>query len=280
MKDLWRNLEPTSAASTSYRFIRPDGREIWLEEISKGEFDATGRLVRVKGLALDITERKHAEEHQRVLMAELDHRVKNILACVAAVAKNTLERSRPPKELVQALDQRIQSMADAHTMLSQSHWRGVSLADLVRRQLAPYATETNIVIDGPDITLTAAPTQALAMVLQELVTNAVKYGSLSTPYGKVSVNWDYRDSANGGPRAVIAWRETGGPTTTAPSHFGYGTHLIRELIPHELGGIVNLVFAPEGLRCDIEIPLGQSQIESERPSGVDSGALTTTQPSN
>jgi PAS domain S-box-containing protein len=267
MKDLWRNLEPTSTASTSYRFIRPDGREIWLEEISKGEFDATGRLVRVKGLALDITERKRAEEHQRVLTAELDHRVKNILACVAAVAKYTLEGTRPPEELVQALDQRIQSMADAHTMLSQSQWRGVSLADLVRRQLAPYATETNIVIDGPDITLTAAPTQALAMVLQELVTNAVKYGSLSTPYGKVSVNWNSQDSADGGARAVIAWRETCGPTTKTPNQASYGTNLIRNLIPHELGGIVNLVFAPEGLRCDIEIPLNKARIENERLSG-------------
>ena len=267
MKDTWRNLAPTSTASTTYRFIRPDGREIWLQEISKGEFDATGRLVRVKGLALDITERKHAEEHQRVLMAELDHRVKNILACVAAVAKYTLEDSQPPKELVQALDQRIQSMADAHTMLSQSHWRGVSLANLVRRQLAPYATETNIVIDGPDITLTAAPTQALAMVLQELVTNAVKYGSLSTPYGKVSVSWDSRDSADGGARAVIAWRETGGPATNTPNQASYGTNLIRNLIPRELGGIVNLVFAPEGLRCDIEIPLNKARIENERPSG-------------
>jgi len=151
--------------------------------------------------------------------------------------------------------------------LSQSHWRGVSLADLVRRQLAPYATEANIVIDGPDMTLRAAPTQALAMVLQELVTNAVKYGSLSTPYGKVSVNWDYRDGADGGARMAIAWRETGGPTTKAPSQASYGTNLIRNLIPHELGGIVNLVFAPEGLRCDIEIPLNKARIENERPSG-------------
>jgi PAS domain S-box-containing protein len=255
IKELWRNLEPTSTASTSYRFIRPDGREIWLQEISKGEFDATGRLVRVKGLALDITERTQAEKHQKVLMAELDHRVKNILARVAVVAKYTFEGGRSTNELIRALDGRIQSMADAHTLLSQSHWHGVSLADLVRGQLAPYTTETNIVIGGADITLSAAATQAVAMVLQELVTNAVKYGSLSTPHGRVSVNWDRRDSADGLSRVVIAWRETGGPSTKAPSHSGYGTNLIRNLIPHELGGIVNLAFAPEGLHCDIEIPL-------------------------
>ena len=208
----------------------------------------------------DITERKRAEDHQELLLSELDHRVKNILACVAVVAKCTLDGDRPMNELIQALDRRIQSMADAHTLLSQNHWRGVSLADLVRRQLAPYATETNIVISGPDITLQAAPMQALAMVLQELVTNALKYGSLSTPHGKVSVNWDRGDDRDEVARVVIAWRETGGPPTKAPSRSSYGTSLIRDLIPYELGGTVDLVFAPAGLHCDIEIPVSLVRI--------------------
>jgi PAS domain S-box-containing protein len=258
MEELWSNLHPSNMVSTSYRFRRFDGREIWLQEMSKGEFDATGRLVCVKGLARDITERMQAEKHQKVLMAELDHRVKNILARVAAVVKYTFEGDRSTSELIRALDGRIQSMADAHALLSQSHWHGVGLADLVQRQLAPYTAKTNIVISGPDITLTAVSTQALAMVLQELVTNAAKYGSLSTPHGRVSVNWDRRQSADGLARVVIAWRETGGPSTKAPSPSGYGTNLIRNLIPHELGGIVNLVFAPDGLHCDIEIPLKEA----------------------
>jgi two-component sensor histidine kinase len=187
-------------------------------------------------------------------MAELDHRVKNILARVAVVAKYSLEGGRPANELIQTLDRRIQSVADAHTLLSQSHWHGARLDDLVRGQLAPYTTRTNTVISGPDIMLSAAATQALAMVLQELVTNAVKYGSLSTPHGRVSVNWERVDEV-WAARVVIAWREIGGPTVTTPSDFSYGTNLIRNLIPHELGGIVNLVFAPDGLHCDIEVPL-------------------------
>ena len=203
----------------------------------------------------DITERKRADERQALLVSELDHRVKNILARVAVVAKYSLEASRPPNELIEALDQRIQSMADAHSMLSQSHWRGVGLADLVFRQLSPYTTETNVEIIGSDIKLSAAATQALAMVLQELATNAVKYGSLSTSSGKVSVTWDCRDGADGAARVAIAWRETGGPPTAAPSQTSYGVNLIRNLIAHELGGKVDLVFAPEGLRCDIEIRL-------------------------
>jgi len=203
----------------------------------------------------EITERKRAEEQRGLLVAELDHRVKNVLARVTAVAKYTSQGSHSVDEFLRTLDGRIQSMADAHTLLSQSQWHGVNLVVLVQRQLAPYTTKTNTVISGPDITLTAVSTQALAMVLQELVTNAVKYGSLSTPHGKVLVNWDSRDGADGAPRLAFAWRETGGPSTKAPSHSSYGTNLIRNLIPREIGGTVDLMFAPEGLRCDIEISL-------------------------
>jgi two-component sensor histidine kinase len=201
----------------------------------------------------DITERKRADERQKLLMSELDHRVKNLLARVAAVAKSTNQGE--PSEFAQALESRLQSMADAHALLSQSRWQGVNLAELVHRQLAPYTTKENAVISGPDITLPAAATQDVAMVLQELVTNALKYGSLSTPRGQVSVRWERRQGVDSSERLVIAWRETGGPPTKVPGHSSYGTRLIRNLIPRELGRTVALVFAPEGVHCSIEIPL-------------------------
>jgi PAS domain S-box-containing protein len=235
------------------------------DELCDGRIIAVSNQLMPKGgwigVHQDITERKQAAEHQARLIAELDHRVKNILARVAVVAMYTRQGSHSMDELVRALDGRIQSMADAHALLSQSHWRGVSLVDLVRRQLAPYTTETNVVISGPDNTLPAAATQAVAMVLHELVTNAVKYGSLSSPDGRVSVNLARRDSADGVARVVIGWREAGGPgATKAPSQTSYGTKLIRNLVPHELGGAVDLMFAPEGLRCDIEIPVNEARI--------------------
>jgi PAS domain S-box-containing protein len=255
-KVLARGVRPDSPSyAVTFRFVRPDGREVWLEETSRADFDASGRCVRLKGLTLDITERKRAEQHQDLLIAELDHRVKNVLARVAVVATYTRQGSRSIDEFIRALDGRIQSMADAHALLSQGRWRGVSLADLILRQLAPYATSANTTIGGPDITLTAAATQAVAMVLQELVTNAVKYGALSTPQGQVSVRWDRRSGGDGAPRLLIAWREIGGPPIAVPTQSGYGTSLIRDLIPHELGGTVDLVFAPDGLRCNIEIPI-------------------------
>jgi PAS domain S-box-containing protein len=238
--------------SATFRFIRPDGKEVWLEETARGEFDGAGRLVRLKGLTRDITRRKRAEERQDLLMSELDHRVKNVLTRVAVVAMHTRQSNRTMDEFVKALDGRLQSMAAAHALLSQSRWYGVGLTDLIRRQLAPYTTDANTTVSGPDIMLKPPQTQALAMVIHELVTNAAKYGALSIPDGRVLVNWSLTGP---GKALVITWRELGGPSVAAPAHWSYGSSLIRDLIPHELDGLVELTFPAEGTRCEIVIPL-------------------------
>jgi PAS domain S-box-containing protein len=255
-KELVRGVRPDSPSyAVTFRFIRPDGREVWLEETSKAEFDAAGRFIRLRGLTLDITERKRAEERQDLLIAELDHRVKNVLARVAVVAMYTRRGSSSMDEFIRTLDGRIQSMAAAHSLLSQSRWQGVELSGLVRHQLAPYATDANITIDGPHVMLSAAATQAVATVIHELVTNAAKYGALSTSDGRVSVSWDRKSGRDAPARLTIVWREVGGPPIVAPIHLGFGTNLIRDLIPHELGGTVDLAFPPEGANCKFEFPL-------------------------
>ena len=254
-KTLVRGISRDNPAyDVSFRFERPDGRAIWLEEIAKAEFDPEGRPLRIKGLTLDVTERKRAEEQQSQLIAELDHRVKNLLARVSVVAMHTRQGSSSLDDYIRALDRRIQSMADAHSLLSRNRWRSVDLADLVRNQLSPYGSDTNTTIEGPSVALIPAVAQTLAMVFHELATNAAKYGALSTPHGRVEINWrrvPRDDAAN----LTISWREIRGPTVLTSPEYGYGVSLIRDLIPKELGGSVDLVFAPEGVHCEFGIPL-------------------------
>ncbi len=266
MTEFWSTLNrDNSTYSISYRFLRRDGHEIWLQETAKAEFDPAGRIVRVKGTVLDITDRKRAEEHQKTLMAELDHRVKNVLARVDAVADSTWQ-SGGSTEFIRSYKGRIQSMAIAHTLLSETTWRGADLATLVHKQLAPYAAGANTTIVGPEIKLSASATQALAMVLHELVTNAAKYGALSIPGGAVSVSWDRKLNGNASKMLEFIWRELDGPPLAAGVEPGYGTDLIRNLIPHELGGNVDLVFASEGACCTIEFPL--EHVRSEQPDSL------------
>jgi two-component sensor histidine kinase len=205
----------------------------------------------------DITERKRAEEHQELLVAELDHRVKNILAQVAVVAASTRHGSHSMGDFLRSLDGRIQSMAAAHTLLSKSGWQSVGLEALVRNQLAPYTMGGNITINGPDVMLASAEIQAVARVLHELATNAAKYGALSISGGEVSVTWDRRSNGNV-TNLLLVWRELGGPPVPSDIQHNYGTTLIRNLIPHELDGHVDLLFATAGVSCRIELPLTQA----------------------
>jgi PAS domain S-box-containing protein len=240
-----------------FRIIHPSGEMRWMSSTGRAVYDEiTGEPLRVLGINFDITERKRAEERQELLVAELDHRVKNILAQVAVVAASTRQGSRSIDEFLGSLDGRIQSMATAHTLLGDSNWERVCLGTLVRSQLAPYATDTNVTVSGADVMLKSAETQAFARVLHELATNAAKYGALSSPGGQVSVSWDLKPNG-AATDLILVWREFGGPAV-APEHpTSYGTNLIRNLIPHELGGSVDLVFAAKGVNCRIEIPISR-----------------------
>jgi PAS domain S-box-containing protein len=267
------------ADAVTFRFIRPDGREVWLEETARAEFDTTGRLIRIRGLTRDVTRRKQSEKRHDLLIAELDHRVKNVLARVAAIVMQTRQRCGTVDEFVRALHGRIQSMAAAHALLSQSRWSDVGLTNLIRHQLAPYTTDANTTISGPEIMLTSAQTQAVAMVIHELVTNAAKHGALSSPDGSVSVSW-HRTSASAAVVLTITWNEQGGPPIAAPVKSSYGSSLIRNLIPHELGGAVDLAFPSDGVCCKIEIPLEAcaeiSLKEALRRAITDEDALNTS----
>ena len=258
--------------SADYRIVRPGGDIRWIEGRSFVSYRGDGSPQRVVGVNIDITERKRAEEYQGVLISELDHRVKNVLATVSAVAGQTLETSSSMSHFVAALDGRIRSMAAAHELLSTRQWRGMPMAELVRREFAAYAGRNNTRIDGPDVMLSAEAGQAMGMVLHELVTNAAKYGALSTQSGHVSVRW-YR-KLNGSAQLVLVWQESGGPRVEAPRKSGYGTGVVRDLIPYEFGGTVDLSFPPEGVRCRLEIPFDWVSSDCRRPYNSTAPAMS------
>ena len=145
-------------------------------------------------------------------------------------------------------------MARTHELLSATHWQGISVLELVRRELAPYATRGNTDIDGPNVILKAEAGQAMGMVLHELATNAAKYGALSAQSGCVSLRWRQRFNGRSPSDLVLEWRETGGPSVNAPKNCGFGTSTIRGLIPYEFAGRVDLVFASAGVKCRLELP--------------------------
>ena len=152
------------------------------------------------------------------------------------------------------LNRRIGSLANTHALLSRSRWQGVNLGELIRSELAFCAKDANAHIEGPELVLAAEATQPVAMVLHELTTNAAKYGALSNGHGRVSARWWLSSREPAGGTLVIEWHETDGPAVVAPTASGYGTSVIRDLIPYELGGAVHYEFACDGIRCRLEIP--------------------------
>jgi PAS domain S-box-containing protein len=256
---LVRGVRAESPAYTAtFRFKRPDGADAWLEEIATAEFDAMGRFVRLNGLTLDVTARKQSDRHQGQLAAEHDGRVENLLGRIATIVADMRRDVPSVDQYAEALQRRIRSMADIYALLSQDHWHGTNLTKLVRHQLAPYATDANTIINGQDIgqnvELTAEASQVLAMVLHELAANASEYGALSTPHGRVEMNWNRAPSGDS-ERLFIEWREFGGRPIAAPPKSGYGLNLIRDLVQRELGGAVAFEFASAGVCCKIEFPL-------------------------
>ena len=257
--------ERRSELVSEVRIVRPGGEVRWIEARSIIAYDHADRAVRMTGVYIDLTERRNSEDHKKMLIAELDHRVKNMLACVAAIAKRSQERGRSVKEFLDVLNGRINSLANAHALLSRSRWQGVGLGELVRSELAFCAKDETSLIEGPEVDLTAMATQTLAMVLHELTTNAAKYGALSNGHGRVMVRWRRQSRGPSRGKLVLEWRETGGPPVVAPKMTGYGTSVIRNLVPYELGGTVDYVFVPDGIRCKIEIPARWYEMSESSP---------------
>jgi PAS domain S-box-containing protein len=213
--------------------------------------NASGKIVGASKIARDITDSKRMEEQRSLLIAELSHRVKNTLATVISIARQSFANSDSP-EARQSFNARIRGMAQTHSRLAEANWSGVSLQTLISDELAPYRREDgqNVQADGPCVVLNARAALTLGMAIHELATNAAKYGALSVKQGKLDISWRLdRDALQ------IEWTESGGPAVKVPSRSGFGRLLIERALASDLRGDVRLEFAPEGLRCMISVPL-------------------------
>jgi two-component system CheB/CheR fusion protein len=204
---------------------------------------------------VDVTERRSSEQRLRLLTAELDHRVKNILARVSVLVDRSEENAKSATDLASTLRRRIQSMADTHALLSRSQWSGASLKKLCAKELEPYVPGASALVSGDDVILSPAAAQAYSMVIHELTTNATKYGALSKTGGRVAVEISTR-SAGDGVHVVLLWREMGGPAVTRPARRGFGLSIIEESLAYELSAKVSIDFPATGLVVRIDAPAG------------------------
>lgn len=215
--------------------------------------DGTRRRVAV--IFNDITERKRHEEHQRLLLNELNHRVKNTLAAVQSMAAQSFRPGTDLEDARRQFEGRLMALSRAHDILTRESWGGAALADIVRESIAPYRDHRRdrLHAHGPAVWLPPRHALAFAMVLHELCTNAVKYGALSGADGEIGIEWSVRAGS-----LRLHWVESGGPRVAQPTRRGFGSRLIERGLRHEIGGCVELAFAPGGVTCTIEAPLGDA----------------------
>jgi PAS domain S-box-containing protein len=215
--------------------------------------DASGTVVGASTIARDITERKQSEAQVLVLAREAEHRAKNVLAKVKAMVH--LSRSDTLDGLKEAIEGRIEALANVHSLFVRSRWMGAELGSLIKQELSPYSRngQMRTLIDGPAIMLKPDLAQTIGVALHELATNAAKYGALSVATGRVRVEWSRSADANG--RLVLRWTEVGGPPVKPPTRKGFGTHVMEVMIRSHGKGDVQLDWHPEGLVCEIALPV-------------------------
>jgi len=252
-------LEQGQPHQAEYRVRRPNGEVRWCASTAAATKNRDGKVVRISGVTVDITERREAEERQALLAREVDHRAKNAMAIVQSIVR--LTKAGSISSYISIIEGRIKALSRAHALLSSSRWQGADLDKLADEELAPYRSShvDRLGIFGPKVTLEPTKAQTLALALHELATNAVKYGALSSASGKLALWWETQPDA-----LTIHWHETAGPETHAPSVTGFGTQIITGSIERQLGGKTKFEWLPAGLRCTLTIPRGERMDHAEK----------------
>ena len=253
-RNFLQSLQTESEVANENRMIDRHGNIRWVSARGRTAVDAQGRPMRSYGVITDITELKQAEERDRLLSSELHHRAKNLLAVVQAVALQTA-RYCNPEQFIGVFDQRLKSLAASHDLLVSSKWHSVDFSALVHTQLAHFSDLfwTRITLVAEKAELTADAAQAIGLALHELVTNAAKYGALSSTEGAITITLTINETGSG-PRVHLRWQEHRGPTVSQPVRRGFGHSVLMNMAPYSLGATVDMRYQPDGLIWELDAP--------------------------
>jgi PAS domain S-box-containing protein len=249
--------EAMSARADFKHFTRArdrHGRTLWFRCEGTPRFGPGGEFLGYTGCNVDVTEAMMAQEQQRLLINELNHRVKNTLATVQSIAAQTARRAESPEDFREKFETRLIALSQTHNALTRGGWESASLGELLAQEFKPYAGE-QVRLDGPDVDLPPRTAVTLGMVFHELATNAAKYGALSSPAGLVRVSWQTVLRGDEPVLLVLQWREENGPPVKTPTRRGFGSRLIEGSVKGELGGVSRMEFDPTGFHCRLEIDL-------------------------
>jgi PAS domain S-box-containing protein len=239
-----------------YRILRADtGEERWLRSNGTMISKEAGETPRFVGVSFDITEKKHAEAHQQLLIDELNHRVKNTLAIVQSIARQSAKNATSPEDFAKSFEGRLAALSAAQNLITAGLWRPTEIQRLISACLQPLAISQQIMIAGPAATLGTKTAVTMALALHELATNAVKYGALSVPEGRVEISWSVSEERE----LLLSWTEAGGPPVKSPIHKGFGMRMIERGLAAEFGGQVEISFEPGGLSCKLRAVLPEMQ---------------------
>jgi PAS domain S-box-containing protein len=258
--ELHTNLQQAVTYGTpfrhEYRIQRPDGDCLWVDAAGRCELDAHGQPLRFPGVIIDIHERKLAEQQQRTLINELNHRVKNTLAIVQSIAMQSFRHASSVENATEVFNARLIALSRAHDVLTHAHWQTALLQDIARQTASAHAplNSRRFQLDGPAVRLSPQDALSFAMAFHELATNAVKYGALGSENGSVDIRWSI-ESLPQGPRLRLCWSEHNGPLVAPPQNEGFGSRLIRRSLSAHADSEVVLNYQPSGFVCTALIAL-------------------------
>jgi PAS domain S-box-containing protein len=264
--DLYAQVRAGSVVHMDVVRRHKDGRLIDVSINVAPMYDDAGKLVGISSINRDISERKARERHIEFLMRELSHRSKNLLAVVQAIAGQTARYSPSLEEFQGRFADRVHAMSRSQDLLTARNWRSVSVADLVEAQLAPFieGARSRIEMTGPELQLRPDVVHGISLALNELATNAAKYGALSVPEGRVVIAWGLSQVADGSKRFRMSWRETGGPPVREPDHKGFGQVVITQMVAASLRAEVRLDFEPGGVCWALDAPAAAALSDQQR----------------